>query len=158
MIVVSTTWKPVFSDMLLAWCVRANRMQCVRICEALGWAYRVYSFYSYTIVCMNETGECNITKAKRLWLYGRANCIHIREPMSQRSFFTFCFVFNSLYISWFHWFSVHSVFVVFSFGSNCSVDDQEFVSFKEEAFVFFGDEEFTLRFFLFCFVFICNQH
>lgn len=41
--------------------------------------------------------------------------------------------------------------------SNCSVDDQKFVSFKEEAF-FFGDEEFTLRFFLFCFVFICNQH
>lgn len=101
-IVVSTTWKPVF---FFAMCVyiRLSRIHYMRICEALGWTLRIHSFYSYTHFCIwnTEKRECSTTK-RALKQIRRANFC-VQEQMQKNAYILFSLQFVTLvdFVGWF---------------------------------------------------------
>lgn len=100
-IVVSTTWKPVF---FFAMCVyiRLSRIHYMRICEALGWTLRIHSFYSYTHFCIwnTEKRECSTMK-RALKQIRRANFC-VQEQMQKNAYILFSLQFVTLvdFVGW----------------------------------------------------------
>lgn len=107
-IVVSTTWKPVF---FFAMCVyiRLSRIHYMRICEALGWTLRIHSFYSYTHFCIwnTEKRECSTMK-RALKQIRRANFC-MQEQMQKNAYILFSLQFVTF--SWFRWVNFCCCFV-----------------------------------------------